>query len=130
LALRSEYLDVLTGAFGSPLAEAEFGGDVEAQRMLINQWVGEQTVELPYGGGALSMVVIVPTDLAEFEASLTVQSLETVIDSIEDGGIHLSLPKWADRTHLTLNDTLSALGMPSAFSGSADFSGMIDGEGL
>jgi hypothetical protein len=33
-----EYLDVLTGAYGSPLAEADFAADVEAQRQVINGW--------------------------------------------------------------------------------------------
>ena len=91
---------------------------------------GLQAVEVPYGGGALSMVVIVPADLASFEAELTTESLAAVIDGIDDGGIHLSLPKWTARTHVRLDDTLSALGMPTAFGGEADFSGMVEGGGL
>ena len=204
LALRSEFLDVLTGAYGSPLAEADFAADPDAQRALINGWVAEQTneripelfssdaltsqtvmvlvnavaldapwefpfdpaatrdepfarpdgttvdvammhydeylpsatgdayqaVELPYGGGALSMVIIVPNDLAAYEAALTSESLAATIASIKDGGIHLSLPKWTARTHVTLTDTLAAMGMPTAFTSSADFSGMVDGGGL
>ena len=204
LPLRADYLDVLTGAYGSPLAEANFAADPEAQRAVINSWVAEHTqdritelfpsdaltpqtvmvlvnavaldapwefpfdpaathnesftrpdgtkvkvpmmhydeylpsatrrnyqaVELPYGGGALSMVVIVPNDLAAFEASLTAESLAKAVGSVTDGGIHLSLPRWTARTHVTLNDTLAALGMPSAFGGGADFSGMVDGGGL
>jgi serpin B len=89
-----------------------------------------QAVEIPYGGGALSMVVIVPNDLAAYEAALTPESLAATIASIQDGGIHLSLPKWTAATHVSLNDTLAALGMPTAFSGAADFSGMVDGGGL
>jgi len=204
LALRAEYLDVLTGAYGSPLAEADFGTDPEGSRELVNGWVEDQTndlipelfppdsfsgqtqmvlvnavamdapwefpfdpamtrqepftradgttvqvpmmhydeylpslwrndvqaVELPYGGGTLSMVVIVPTDLEGFEAELTSQSLAAIIDAIDDGGIHLSLPKWTARTHVQLNDILSELGMPTAFSAAADFSAMVDGGGL
>ena len=204
LSLRTEYLDVLTGAYGSPLAEADFAAEPDAQRAVINGWVAGRTkqrvpelfpsgaidpqtvmvlvnavaldapwefpfdpaatldepftradgttvdvammhyneylpsattgsyqaVELPYGGGALSMVVIVPTDMAAYEAALTPESLAANIASIQDGGIHLSLPKWTARTHVTLNDTLSALGMGTAFSPAADFSGMVDGGGL
>ncbi len=204
LALRDDYLDVLTGVYGSPLAEADFADDPDAERHVINGWVEDQTndlipelfpqdsldastvmvlvnaialdapwefpfdpaatsdqpftrgdgstvdvatmhydeflpsavtedyqaVELPYGGGALSMVVVMPDDLAEFEANLTTESLTGVFDSITDGGIHLSLPKWSARTHLTLNDTLAAMGMPTAFGPGADFSGMVDGGGL
>lgn len=41
------------------------------------------------------------------------------------------MPKWSSRTHVTLNDTLAALGMPTAFAaGAADFSGMVEGGGL
>ena len=32
LPLGSDFLDVLTGAYGSPLAEADFASDPEAQR--------------------------------------------------------------------------------------------------
>ena len=204
LALRDDFLDVLTGAYGSPLAEADFGSDPEAPRQLVNAWVAERTndliselfpprsfteetrmvlvnavaldapwefpfdpaatreepftrvdgtvveapmmhydeylpsastegyqaVELPYGGGALSMVVIVPVDLAALETSLTPESLDAVIGTIAEGGIHLSLPRWTARTHLTLNDTLSDLGMPAAFGPSADFSRMVEGGGI
>ncbi len=89
-----------------------------------------QAVEIPYGGGALSMVVIVPNDLAAYEAALTPESLAATVASITDGGIHLSLPNWTARTHVTLNDTLAAMGMPTAFTAAADFSGMVDGGGL
>jgi serpin B len=89
-----------------------------------------QAVEVPYGGGALSMVVIVPNDLEAFESELTSESLTAVIDAIDDGGIHLSLPRWTARTHVQLNEILSDLGMPTAFSPAADFSGMVEGGGL
>ena len=99
---------------------------------LPSAWTEEyQAVELPYGGGALSMIVIMPNDLAEFEANVDDRvALNEVFDSITDGGIHLSIPKWSARTHLTLNDTLAAMGMPTAFGAGADFSGMVDGGGL
>lgn len=87
-------------------------------------------VELPYGDGALSMVIIVPTDLEAFEQDLTGTSLAALIDRIDDGGIHLSVPKWTARTHVNLNGTLRDMGMVEAFGGGADFSGMVEGGGL
>ena len=75
-----------------------------------------QAIELPYGGGALSMVVIVPNDLAAFEATLTGESLAAVVGSIADGGIHLTLPCGRRAPIPTLNDSLAWMGMPTAFS--------------
>jgi serpin B len=66
-------------------------------------------------------------DLATFESTMTAATLDDIVGRIADGGIHLSIPKWTARTHLQLNDMLSTLGMPSAFSGAADFSAMVDG---
>ena len=85
-----------------------------------------QILELPYKGGKISMLVILPTkDLASIESSLTAEKLnkykskmkETKLDSI-------SLPKFEFDTKYFMNDTLSVLGMPTAFSENADFSGM------
>jgi len=85
-----------------------------------------QILELPYKGDKISMLVVLPTkDLASIESSLTAEKLneykskmrETKLDSV-------SLPKFEFDTKYFMKDTLSALGMPTAFSGNADFSGM------
>jgi serpin B len=73
--------------------------------------------------------VIVPDDLAAFEQGLDVPRLQQIQASIKPGGIHLSLPRFNARTHLSLVKTLAEMGMPSAF-GDADFSGMTRGGGL
>lgn len=90
---------------------------------------GWAAVRLPYSGDELSMTVVVPDDLAEFEARLSPELLGQVDAAIRDGGIHLSLPRFTARTHLSLAGTLAGMGMPSAF-GAADFSGMTRGGGL
>ena len=85
-----------------------------------------QILELPYKGDKISMLVLLPSEnLNAIESSLTAEKLneyklkmkETKLDSI-------SLPKFEFDTKYFMKDTLSALGMPTAFSGSADFSGM------
>lgn len=204
LPLLDPYLDVLTSAYGSPVAEADFAAAADAERRVINGWVDERTgglvdelfapgtirtntrlalvnavaldapwefpfdpaatrtgdfirsdgstvavpmmhydeflpsawtedvvaVELPYGGGALSMVILVPNDLDRFEAEMTPTSIDSILGQIENGGIHLSMPKWTARTDVRLEETLAGMGMPTAFGSDADFSGMVDGGGL
>jgi serpin B len=90
---------------------------------------GWSAVRLPYSGEQLSMTVVVPEDLPAFEQRLDVALLQQVEAAIKPGGIHLSLPRFTARTHLSLVETLAAMGMPSAF-GDADFSGMTHGGGL
>jgi len=46
LALQDDFLDILTGVYGSPLAEADFAADVDAQREAINEWIAAQTEQL------------------------------------------------------------------------------------
>lgn len=89
--------------------------------------------EIPYDGGQLSMVILVPqaadpgTAAASLVASLEGDWLDTLR---EQGGlrprtVQLSLPKWTARKPLSLNAALAELGMPQAFrAGEADFSGM------
>jgi serpin B len=104
-----------------------FGGDGGAMCTGPSCW---QAVELPYSGDELSMVVIVPNDLAGFEASLDASTLAAVFGSLEEGGIHLSFPRFSFGSHASLVEPLQALGMPSAFGDGADFSGMTRGGGL
>ena len=112
------------------------GSTVDVETMHYNEYLpsgrgpGWAAVRLPYNGEQLSMTVIVPDDLAAFEQSLDADLLERVEGSIKDGGIHLSLPRFTARTHLSLAEPLAALGMPSAFGAGADFSGMTGSRGL
>jgi len=64
-----------------------------------------------------------------FEAGLTAESLRTILAGARPGGsADLILPRFKFSTDVLLNETLSAMGMPDAFSErTADFSG-ITGE--
>jgi serpin B len=87
---------------------------------------GYRAAELPYDGEQLSMVVIVPDDLAAFEAALDGDRLAAIIDSITAHELELSLPKFRFDAPLGLAEHLAALGMVDAFTEAADFS-RIDG---
>jgi len=85
-----------------------------------------QILELPYKGDKISMLLLLPSEnLDVIEPVLTAEKLneyksqmkETELDSI-------SIPKFEFDTKYFMKETLSALGMPTAFSQNADFSGM------
>jgi len=88
---------------------------------------GVQAVELPYVGGELSMVLLLP-DTGTFEIfaqNLDSGKLDTVLRDLTPTQILLTMPKFSFDTELKLKETLMALGIVDAF-GNADFSG-IDG---
>lgn len=91
---------------------------------------GWTAIQLPYVGRDLAMLVIVPDDLASFEAGLDEAVLRSILGSLEGGRVNLSLPKFDFESVFELSDVLAALGMPTAFSSEADFSGITAAEAL
>jgi serpin B len=60
----------------------------------------------------------------EFEGRLDAALLDQILDDITYQQLRLTMPKFKFEGEFSLADILSAMGMPIAFSGSADFSGM------
>lgn len=85
-----------------------------------------QAVELPYKGDEVSMIAVVPEDFAAFEAALSPAVLNQIVGAIDDGGIHLSLPRFTFSFHTSLVEPFKELGAPSLF-GNADLSGLGGG---
>jgi len=92
---------------------------------------GWRAVELPYVGGALAMTVIVPDDLATFEAHLDGAALDGIVAALTSHEVLLTLPRFSTESKVALADVLAAMGMPTAFDpGAADFSGITTEERL
>ncbi|WP_437678712.1 serpin family protein [Sorangium sp. So ce131] len=89
---------------------------------------GYRALEMPYDGRELSMVLVLPSDLGEFESGLDRARLEGVLGSLEDRSVQIALPKFEFESTFDLVPPLEELGMPIAFTGDADFSG-INGQG-
>jgi serpin B len=93
---------------------------------------GYQAVEMLYRNRKLSMMVILPESgrFEQFENSLQYAKLKEIIDGLADRQVILTLPKFDFGSKFDLKQSLSDMGMPVAFSGSADFSGIADGGGF
>lgn len=92
-----------------------------------------KAVEIPYLGGELSMLVILPvrTELAELENRLDGQMLEDIRHSLTDQPIDLHIPRFAFSSEVSLQPAISVLGGQSLFSlASAQLDGMAPGEVL
>jgi len=86
-----------------------------------------QILELPYAGGGLSMLIVLPreiTGLAKCEDALTVENLATWLNDLQETEVEVTLPRFKLDFPFRLDDTLRAMGLTDAFTDRADFSGM------
>jgi len=85
-----------------------------------------QILELPYKGEEISMLILLPKEnLDSIEFSLNAEKLTEYKNQIQSTKLDtIYLPKFEFDTKYTMNNVLKAMGMPTAFSMSADFSGM------
>ena len=93
---------------------------------------GYRAIELPYDGRELSMVILLPARdrFESFEASLDAQQVDAIMGSLAQREINLTIPRFEFESDFGLKETLTALGMPVAFSADADFSGMTGNRDL
>ena len=102
---------------------------------------GLQVLELPYKGGDLSMVILLPTmpknlnavprhawrleAYTEFERSITSAQLDAWLKALRSQEVDVYLPRFAVTSEFGLAETLKSMGMTDAFAvDKADFSGM------
>ena len=85
-----------------------------------------QILEMPYAGEDLSMLILLPLDddIEALENSFTIEKLTEWKKSLRKRRVKIYIPKFKFETKYFMKNTLSDLGMPTAFTNSADFSGM------
>jgi len=85
-----------------------------------------QILELLYEGEDLSMLIILPKedDLKSLEESLSLEKLSELRNSLSEQQVDVYIPKFKFETKYFMAKTLKEMGMSTAFSGDADFSGM------
>jgi serpin B len=110
------------------VVKAPFMARRSAARYL--QGDGFEAIEIAYQGNRARMVVLVPAPgrFADFEAGLDDAQLAAILDGLQETEAVLEMPKFSFESRFSLAKTLADMGMPDAFGGAADFSGM-DGSG-
>ena len=92
-----------------------------------------QAVDLPYGGGAFAMTVLVPRDgvgVDDIVVSLDAAAWRDLAGSFEETEVELFLPRFRMEYERELKDDLAALGMVDAFTGKADLTRLSPVDGL
>lgn len=90
---------------------------------------GFSMVELPFAGGAASMVIVLPrsTNLTNDLTAEAFSQIDAWLESSKDyDQFQLWLPKFKTTVDTDLKQLLIGMGMPAAFGGGADFSAMTD----
>jgi serpin B len=84
-----------------------------------------QILELPYKGEKNSMLILLPKENLSSIEPLTLEKIEEWKSKMEETTLDgIYIPKFELKTKYFLNDNLKKLGMPTAFTPSANFSGM------
>lgn len=88
-----------------------------------------QILEMRYAGTPLAFDVLLPKTadgLPDLEKSMTREGLAGWFEGLAAHTVEVALPRFRTESSFSLRDVLSRMGMPLAFSGSADFSGIDD----
>ena len=100
----------------------------QTQEFRYSEAPGLQILEMPYSGGRLSMIVLMPSKadgLKALESRLDEQALSGWLKGLRRGKVQVILPRFKTSSGFRLDSVLKAMGMRDAFSlKSADFSGM------
>ena len=92
-----------------------------------------QILEMRYAETGCAFDILLPmtaTGLPDIEKSLTNQNLVSWLAKLSNRTVQVSVPKFRVESQYSLAKTLSTMGMPTAFSGKADFSGISAKNGL
>lgn len=119
-------------------ADAPFYGSVKesevrmmSRKAYMNyaEYQGCQLAELPYEGGRYSMYVLLPPkeiDMDEIISYLSEETYKMALASLQPTEVLFKMPKLKAETSLLLNDSLREMGIRTAFTSAADFSGIAE----
>jgi serpin B len=93
---------------------------------------GWRAVAVPYLGNHFAMLMVVPDPgaFASVEADLDAERFEQILDGLRPEPVDLTVPRFQFTSEIDLEGPLRALGLTSAFTDEADFSGITLDEPL
>jgi serpin B len=85
-----------------------------------------QILELPYTGEDVSMLILLPKEghMGDIESQLSAERLGEWVELMEGAAVNVYLPRFTFETKYFMMEDLAEMGMPTAFTDAADFSGM------
>ena len=97
--------------------------------LMYTEYQGIQIVQLPYQGRKYSMYVVLPpegSDISTLISKLDPSAYRTALDMLSTQRVKLSLPRFKAETSMILNKPLQNMGIKTAFTSAADFTGIAE----
>lgn len=120
-----EATDIFDGTFTDARGEKQKVEMMKSAEGICYEGDSELGVKKNYKGGQYSFVALLPNegiDIADYVAGLDAEYLQQLLQNPSDKYGEVTLPKFSYAYKTLLNDALTAMGMPTAFSAGADFS--------
>ncbi len=95
--------------------------------LMYAEYQGCQMVRLPYNGGRYAMYIVLPPagmDVNSVIPYISESAYDAAMGMLAAGEVIVEMPKFKLEASLLLNDALEKMGIRTAFSGAADFSGI------
>lgn len=96
-------------------------------RFMYAEYQGCQMVRLPYNGERYAMYIVLPPagmDVNSVIPYISESAYDAAMGMLAAGEVIVEMPKFKLEASLILNDALEKMGIKTAFSGAADFSGI------
>ncbi|MBQ2917934.1 MAG: serpin family protein [Bacteroidales bacterium] len=96
-------------------------------RFMYAEYQGCQMVRLPYNGERYAMYIVLPPanmDVNSVIPYISESAYDAVMGMLAAGEVIVEMPKFKLEASFLLNDALEKMGIQTAFSGAADFSGI------
>ena len=97
--------------------------------LMYAEYHGVQIVQLPYQGRKYSMYVILPpkgSDIDKLISQLDASAYHAALDMLSAQRVKLFLPRFKAETSMILNKPLQDMGIKTAFTSAADFTGIAE----
>lgn len=93
------------------------------------EYQGFQMIQLPYEGLEYAMYVILPpagADIDKLLSRMDASAYQAALDMLTQREVRLQMPKFKAETSMLLNKSLQNMGIRTAFTPAADFSGIAE----
>ena len=96
---------------------------------MYGEYQGFQMIQLPYLGREYAMYVVLPpegADVNKLLSKMDATAYAAAMDMLSQQEVRLFLPRFKVETSMNLNESLQRMGIKTAFTSAADFSGIAE----